>query len=519
MGLVGVSGVVALLLAAPMPANRPPDGPTQYETSPATACGAYDLIGNTSVTLSARVSDPDGPSVLQVEFTVDDETDGTSSGPVITPAVTDTVAILNLPSSRLADGHTYGWRVRAFDGELYGASTPTCHFIVNQRQPAAPVASSVTYPRGYNGPPARTPGDFTFAVPPGTDPPVRYYYTLNSPLSVPAPDHSGPVPGGAVVDAAPGGGPTTVEITPRRPGSNRLYVQAINVAGNPSEPAMYPFGTSPLLEPDVAGDFDGDRRPDFVVAGTAARPGLWVYRGTGGGHLSPAGVEVGGDGVFSGGPGTWTGAQVSSFDVNGDGLNDLFVHTSAAGGYYTAILPGNGDGTFDSAGISLVDVTDAGGHPVRPGQLVAGTTLDLGGMPIRDLYGTIGDNLYLFPPTFPPGTFDAPQLVSAGWSGWTISPAQSGQDPALYARNDATGELDLWIGNAATGVPPGAAGSVKTVVARRGFSAAKVPVIEGGDIDVDGRPDFWAVQKNGDVVAYLSNGGKVVNHLDRTRGR
>jgi hypothetical protein len=140
-------------------------------------------------------------------------------------------------------------------------------------------------------------------------------------------------------------------------------------------------------------------------------------------------------------------------------------------------------------------------------------------MPMPDLYGTIGDNLCLFPPTFPPGTFGTPQLVSAGWSGWTISPSPSGQDPALYARNDATGELDLWIGSAANAVPPGAAGSVKTVIAKRGFSAVKVPVVEGGYIDVDGRPDFWAVQNNGDVVAHLSDGRKVVNHMGRTRGR
>jgi hypothetical protein len=49
-GLVTVSSVVALLVA-PMPANRPPDVPTQYVTSPATVCdppsGAYTLVGNT----------------------------------------------------------------------------------------------------------------------------------------------------------------------------------------------------------------------------------------------------------------------------------------------------------------------------------------------------------------------------------------------------------------------------------------------------------------------------------------
>jgi hypothetical protein len=507
MGLFAVSGVVALLLAAPMPANQPPDVPTDYVTFPATVCDGHSLIGNTSVTLSARVSDPDASSFLHVEFTVDDETDGTSTGPLITSVASGTAAILQLPTSRLADGHTYGWRVRASDGEQYGGSTPTCHFTINKRYPAAPVVSSTTYPRDYTGPPARTPGDFTFAVPPGTEPPVRYYYALNTPPPLPAPDHPGPAPGGVVVDAAPGGGPTTVEIIPRQVGSNRLYVVALNVADNPSDTTMYPFATAQLPEPDVAGDFDGDRRPDFVIAGSAAQPGLWLHRGTGGGHLSPAGVEVGGDGIFGGGPGTWTGARVSSFDFNGDGLNDLFVHTSAAGGHSTAILPGNGDGTFDAFGMRLVDLA------VSPDQLVAGTTPDLGGMPIPDLYGISGDDLYLFPPTFPPGTFGTPQLVTAGWSGWTITPTHSGDNPALYARNDATGELDLWVGDQANAVPPGAAGSVKTVVARRGFTAAKVPIIEGGDIDVDGRPDFWAVQKNGDVVAYLSNGCKVRNHL------
>jgi hypothetical protein len=43
-----------------------------------------------------------------------------------------------------------------------------------------------------------------------------------------------------------------------------------------------------------------------------------------------------------------------------------------------------------------------------------------------------------------------------------------------------------------------------------------VPLIVGGDINVDGRPDFWAAVANGDVDAYLNTGRgtgrKVVNH-------
>jgi hypothetical protein len=70
-----------------------------------------------------------------------------------------------------------------------------------------------------------------------------------------------------------------------------------------------------------------------------------------------------------------------------------------------------------------------------------------------------------------------------------------------------TGEVDLWVGDTANGVPAGSDGSnpkygagTRTVKATSGFDAARVPVIMGTVIN--GAPLLWAVTAFGIVEAH-----------------
>src|SRR5262249_38149614 len=136
-------------------------------------------------------------------------------------------------------------------------------------------------------------------------------------------------------------------------------------------------------------------------------------------------------------------------------------------------------------------------------QIAVTPTRSVTDFPLSDLYAIVGDNLYLYPPSYPSGVYDAPQLIGGGWGGRTITATSWVGDPALFARNDRTGELDLWVGSTANGIPAGSPTGTRYTYARCGFDAREVPVIAGADINVDGKPDLWALTRTGDLKAYL----------------
>nr|WP_239070734.1 MULTISPECIES: VCBS repeat-containing protein [unclassified Streptomyces] len=94
--------------------------------------------------------------------------------------------------------------------------------------------------------------------------------------------------------------------------------------------------------------------------------------------------------------------------------------------------------------------------------------------------------------------------MSTGWTGKTLTDAGTiSNAPALWSRDDTTGELDLYTGtptipaappaDAVPAIPAGSSTSTKTVVATSGWSKAIRPqLFPAGDSNGDGRPDLWA---------------------------
>jgi hypothetical protein len=505
--------------------NFPPDVPSRYATSPAVPCGG-GLVGNTAVTFSATVSDRDGTQgQIEADFTITDQTTGKNlSTPTLTVSNHQTASV-TLPASKFADGHTYGWNVNAFDGRSRSRqATPTCRLTIDHHQPDKPDVQSDTYPTDRFGPPARTPGTFTFTPPAGSDPPASYVYSLNTPPPAGLPRGGVLFPGAVVVPAAAAGGDTTVTITPHRVYTNVLYVYAVDAAGNPStQPATYPFQTAAITTPDVAGDLTGDGVPDTAVVGTPTNPGLWLYAGTDKtGHVNP-GLQIGDAGTgapgSNGNTGDWTGAATSTADFNNDGIQDLLVRLPAADpdtGANARVLYGGGDGQpLDPAQNDNYEVPRLPTIDGSPGyqtvdQIAPSRAWTTGDVPWPDLYAVVGDNLYLYPATSPQGVYQRPQLVSAGWTHRTITAVTTTGNPALFARDTTTGELDLWTGDTANLIPAGDSRSTKTVYATGGFNATTTPTIDGADLDVDGKPDLWATTNSGKLNAYRNTGSNAL---------
>ncbi|GAA2835761.1 hypothetical protein GCM10010441_70240 [Kitasatospora paracochleata] len=446
----------------------------------------------------------------------------------------------------LSDGHQYGWNAKASDtdGSQWGLSSPYtsgCHFRIDRTAPTVSVASADFPPSGTTATPTKFNTDAgTFTVS-GTDVlPVGgtrasgvacFRWSTNptpvtnwrcSDAGVLAPDASGKA---------------TFNYTPGTWGTNTLYVQAQDNAGNYSQPSAYSFyapwkpGSNPVF-----GDLTGDGKPDLML--TDDNGNLRLVQPTQDPTTAP---NISGSAAVSP-TGSWKNVQVTHRASlrGGVAVDDLLVHPATDKLMY--LYQNDGHGNFNvrtsfylngSTTPGPITCTDADGAPVDAAQ-PGGCPTDLGtdwshtsqilaigtvegentATPGKtSLLAVINGKLWLFLP----GTNNVrllrrtgTEVSGANWDNVDLigpGPANGDNQPTLWTRDRTSGVIHAYP------LRKNADGSVDyraladpnagTVPGTGGVTPAAFPTVgSNGDLTGDGIADLWAVGSDGKLVVW-----------------
>ncbi|GIH28464.1 hypothetical protein Aph01nite_67740 [Acrocarpospora phusangensis] len=224
--------------------NSYPAAPDQLTVSsqPCVTGAARPWISSHTVTLKARLSDPDPETDMKATFEwARVNADGTYSaavGSATTPGNTSTGTTTQVTTPALDEGGLYAFRALANDGSLNSkAYSAWCEFGVDTvGLDTEPAVTSADYPSDgeYHGAPGQT-GTFTFSGG-GSDVTGFKYGWAEPPTTYVA------------------GAPATLQLTPpppnpaspTRPGQLTLYVRAVDRAGHegPIKPYVFLVGSA-----------------------------------------------------------------------------------------------------------------------------------------------------------------------------------------------------------------------------------------------------------------------------------
>jgi hypothetical protein len=325
--------------------NRPPNEPVDGRTSPGGSCvpgpGSGATIARTTISLSAKATDPDN-NLKGLRFRFWRTGTTVPAGTLVTHS-SDGKASLTIPASSLEDGATYSWDVRAEDqsnasSSYYPPGSEPCRFTIDASAPPAPdVTSDVWLEATPDGATWSTvkfgqTGPIEFSATGATQ--FSYSFESINPITIPASDGKATVP----------------NLAPRHSGPTTLHVYAFDAAGNRSVRTDYTFYVPPSETADRPGDVTGDDLPDLLLVDASGN--LRTYAGDEGGELYSWLAASYTTGNELNPPGHWwdagTGkaALITKYDDSypGDGITDLFARTPD-GRFW--LYPGDGYGSFD----------------------------------------------------------------------------------------------------------------------------------------------------------------------------
>ncbi|MER6401197.1 LamG-like jellyroll fold domain-containing protein [Kitasatospora sp. NPDC001603] len=366
---------------------------------------------------------------------------------------------------KVADGHQYGWHVKAEDGTLASGWTANCYFKTDLSAPSIPsfTDSPVFPPLGGDKAPTGHAGDTGIKITVTSNDPTptgctrgscvssgidRFEYSLDANI---------PANGAAAVNAVPttGGsatGDVPIVLSAAQWGAHTLFVRAVDNAGNTQGTVgQYSFFApwNPATKV-TAGDADGDAVPDLLAPTTDGD--LVLVRG----NADPAGPPVSASAKAQSPDGTgWDNYLVAHRGTaTGTNVDDLFAYSKATHELYLyqndAVTPGGVTGHFTLTQ-NVIPIRNSSSCPAKGSdgtwknvtQLLApGKLAQFADAP--DLVTVDKGELWYYPGTFQAGcNLGAGVRIGTGdWSGTTLlAPGTVGGVPTLWARDNATGAV------------------------------------------------------------------------------
>ncbi|MFJ8310311.1 MULTISPECIES: LamG-like jellyroll fold domain-containing protein [unclassified Streptomyces] len=450
-----------------------------------------------------------------------------------------------IPQSDLTDGHAYAWDVSASDGLLASAANGTCHFRVDLTPPTVTTPTGQVADPSTTFPPAGNGQTTTLHV--GQSGQVPFTAADPSPATGIA---SGlacvrwgfdPTMAGATWQCGSTRPTGNLTVTPTHWGTNILYIQAQDNAGNYSQIAPYAFYVpwNPSGPAPVFGDTTGDGSPDILVP--HSDDNLYAHSVPGNTQATSPATSLAAVKLNSLNGDSWKNYRFTHRGSLRGGLNvdDLIVHKDGASSLFFYYNPGNTgtDGRFDKrVSISKPTCADSSSGTDCTGYQsdwstatqiaalgdVSTTTLNAGHFQNRtglltEETNPSGDAALWFYPIVSDSHLGSPvRLAATGWKNLDLmSPGDWNHTgrPGLWARDRTTGDITAYAFTTGTTPVPGSTDTPPaTVPTLTGIStgtkignlpAADYPTVgSDGDLTGDGISDLWAVTSDGQVKTW-----------------
>ncbi|MFJ8744140.1 FG-GAP-like repeat-containing protein [Embleya sp. NPDC127516] len=523
--------------------NTPPNAPTNPRMTPVPvnggASGNAGYIGAVNpavggVSLFATVTDPDPGQTLDANFVVTEVGNGDpvvyTSG-FISKGSNGHEARADIPAGKLLDGRTYRWTAQTGDGDLASALTNGQTFTIDATPPSVPTVDSVDYPQNGGGKSAGNKGTFTLTATDNASGVDTVEYALNATIPV----------GGAARATWDDTDKTwkIKDLPVGLWGTNHLFAQTVDKAGNRSQPTDYKFyAPSDPKATTTLGDITGDQRIDLLAVDDTGALRMYAADTDPAAGGTTASTSLHGP-ALTAGQSTWTGTLLTHRGGAGITRDNLYAH--ADGRLYLYRNSGaDGDGNYFATGgrrstvarPSATRCVDPTNLPSRTctgyksdwsqvlGVLAAGNVdadLDEAGGARLDLITLEQDasgvrRLWLFHGTSSASSFDHATLIGSG-NAWNnldlLAPGDTTGDqlPDLWARDRTTGQVYQYPSkkNADGTVDVTALGNTATrTLIGTGLDAAAYPKLNSdGDLDGDGKGDLWAQATDGRLYVAL----------------
>ncbi len=521
---------------------------------------------NTDINLSVDTWSPTGEQ-LWTSFKIWDNDDNGSSK-LYETGWTASSGRKNASVGSLIDGHEYGWFAATTDGTLTSDNSPMCFLRIDRTPPTARITSTDFPESGsLGGHPKRVGEEGIFTLT-GTDP-APATGGRSSGLAC-ARWTTDPVQAAATgwscndngIVKMEGNGSFQLKYQPKHWGTNFLYLQTQDNAGNMSQPVAYTFFVpgNPEAGDPVMGDIDSDRKADILLPdGTGS---LRLVGANADPYAAPNTKPASAPGAA--GNQDWSTVQIThrgSFTEHN--VDDLVAHAPGAGELYlygnddtvghldgqsnvpltksgTCVLPGGTSITCSAYGNggdwSAVTQIAAFGSPTGDTVKDPGTTAAR--LPRSSLLFVEDGRLWLARSTSS-GMLDGPTILLSDpnkqkdkpdWASYdliTPGPAKGTNIPTVWARSKIDGSIHAYQLAPAPGGAFDASAFANPADGRLadGIDAKLYPKVgSNGDVTGDGVPDLWAVDSDNQLIAWAGigtraadpNGGPTVTGLEKS---